>query len=520
MSKASRIPQPKAAAAAPSTSRTAGAGTSREAPMMQAEMDVDALHARLALLGAPPVSKEELGRLTKGAFGEALFFLAESVRGRSGVGVVRTKLDELLSDEVSRRRLSGDGMGAARMEMRKASSRLEGARREVEGLEVQLRQREAALCSDEKEVRRLEGVLVRERHVDLLLLALERKERARKERVEAMEGLLKEFRQRVQERSLQVNGSKRTAPVLTQQVIKQRLPSHKLMKTSHTKDALTRLHAHHIYLSNLASQGQGQDSNKLELRLRKAIARSENLVESDERVEALFQHVKASAHANARSKVHFSSDNVKATDPAEALASKNARQKLLQEVYDRSIALGFLCDHHLASLYTFSTHTSAALRAALQDEAPLTKGYISALSQHITDVAVNKPDTTSLRIQEECGVLGNVTQQYVLEVTEKKIRRVHDAETFLVGVQINKPHTSDEDSLLIGSFPALFLNKKAALSSRLPPANYTRDSRLAHDQASKLLARKSEKVEMGQAILKDIETIHREAKMICDAGLV
>lgn len=71
---ASRIPKPK-----PPTS-------SRTTPQ---QLTLDDLHTSLASLGAPQITKEELGRLYQGSLGNALAFVVGRVKGRNGCAVAR-----------------------------------------------------------------------------------------------------------------------------------------------------------------------------------------------------------------------------------------------------------------------------------------------------------------------------------------------------------------------------------------------------------------------------------------------
>jgi hypothetical protein len=80
---ASRIPKPK-----PSSS-------SRTKP--HPRVSLDDLHASLSQLGAPQITKEELGRLYQGALGDALVFVAEHVKGRKGCAVARELIHKWVS---------------------------------------------------------------------------------------------------------------------------------------------------------------------------------------------------------------------------------------------------------------------------------------------------------------------------------------------------------------------------------------------------------------------------------------
>jgi hypothetical protein len=76
----SRIPQPK-----PNTPLFSNPKSTRLLPL-------ETLHASLNYLGAPPLTQEDLSRLYKGPFADALSFLVEHVRGRQACAFARQEI--------------------------------------------------------------------------------------------------------------------------------------------------------------------------------------------------------------------------------------------------------------------------------------------------------------------------------------------------------------------------------------------------------------------------------------------
>lgn len=85
-SKSSKLPRsnrhdPGSSRAPVSAPEPSSSSKDNDAPSAK-EAQLDAIHASLTALGAPPVSRDDLARLYQGPFGEALGFFVEHVVGR------------------------------------------------------------------------------------------------------------------------------------------------------------------------------------------------------------------------------------------------------------------------------------------------------------------------------------------------------------------------------------------------------------------------------------------------------
>lgn len=81
-SKSSKLPRSHRHDPAPVSAPEAGSSSKDNSALSAKEAQLDAIHASLTAVGAPPVSRDDLARLYQGPFGEALGFFVEHVVGR------------------------------------------------------------------------------------------------------------------------------------------------------------------------------------------------------------------------------------------------------------------------------------------------------------------------------------------------------------------------------------------------------------------------------------------------------
>lgn len=167
-----------------------------------------------------------------------------------------------------------------------------------------------------------------------------------------------------------------------------------------------------------------------------------------------------------------------------------AKEKELQRLSDLSIALGFLCEHFITSISIFLERTSQVLRSCLQEEAPLAKAYVDVRRSLITSRPNGKSDREAFAqaVVNICKIRGG-TLDAIIEQIERLIINAHRQNLFL------------ESSAALNVTP----EQTAACAS---------DTCNAQGRAVKLLTRKVEKAELGYSLVKDIEALLQETRII------
>lgn len=109
------------------------------------------------------------------------------------------------------------------------------------------------------------------------------------------------------------------------------------------------------------------------------------------------------------------------------ITAQRAKERELQNLSDRTVALGFLCEHSISSVGLFRTYplptdrnaclqvnifvekTSPVLRSSLNEEAPLAKGYIDVLRCIVVDARPGEnPDKARFvqQVRRACNMGG------------------------------------------------------------------------------------------------------------------
>ncbi|THH20955.1 hypothetical protein EW146_g520 [Bondarzewia mesenterica] len=217
-----------------------------------------------ALGGAPPITQDELTRLCQGAFGDALLFLVQHVRGRSETRDARMRVQALRD----RHALRDVDVEWARLG--KAEYDVNAGAHRVRQLQAALEEHQTVLATSQKEAERLQMALVQKRRAAMLLDTLERKEEIRKRRVEELGRLMRELSTKPRENLKDDDKN----PLPSRPAIDQPKRSVSSL-TLITQDTLSHLHAYHIAHAKMAMRkpkAQDQDpTRRLERCLAKVI---------------------------------------------------------------------------------------------------------------------------------------------------------------------------------------------------------------------------------------------------------
>ncbi|TFK48155.1 hypothetical protein OE88DRAFT_1810473 [Heliocybe sulcata] len=151
------------------------------------------LQERLQTLGAPRISDEDLERLNKGHFGEAIAFLLEHVVGRDAVRVSRGTL-YCLQDGRQESSLRAPSINRSLMDVKKTNANMMGARDNLKELQDSLDKRQKSLSDLEDDMTMLKRRIQDKQAVDLLLSILEKKAAIRTRRLKESAKLLEQLR--------------------------------------------------------------------------------------------------------------------------------------------------------------------------------------------------------------------------------------------------------------------------------------------------------------------------------------
>ncbi|KAF5381755.1 hypothetical protein D9615_005447 [Tricholomella constricta] len=492
MSTKSRIPQPK-----PSAHETS-------AP------DVVQVHSALLALGAPPIALEDFTRLYHGPFADVLAFLSVHIKGRKRAAGDRWKIERIRSARTAThipRPTGNENEDPTRSPTDRALVVLGSARRTANAHRAQLGERQAAHMQS-RTTRALGTAFV---------LGGETPDRA----------TTAYFGDEGAPEGGQVEGGSEDAAkteiglAFRNQAMKDvcrssTLSSNNVYLAPHappppgppirtlTHETLTNLHSYHLRLTRLVeTQAAHEPSTLLMARLRQRLAKIRGpKADAEELLERCCSVARARAGRALRYKPAQELRPEKVTrEELEGKAEKNrAKREELQQLSDHAVALGFLCEHLIASISVFVERTAPVLRASVEEEARLAKGYVDVLRLRIcagdTEGRGHERDGSFVEdVQRACGIRVPNDPKEVIHGVERLLQRSGQQSSLITSItSLRAPAQTSEEEALIAAY-------HAGLES-------------VEDRARRLLTRKADKAALGETLVRDIERLKGDLRTI------
>ncbi|KAF9465891.1 hypothetical protein BDZ94DRAFT_1306625 [Collybia nuda] len=450
------------------------------------------VHDTLILLGAPHIEREEFNRMYHGPLATALTFISEHMKGRQGVSLGRHRIHQIRETRLkSHLKQPGD---VTRPPTEKAASILSGAKKNTELLRRQMEDQQLEMEETQDILERLKRDLGVKQRTKLLLSVLEQKEKIRVKRFQEITRLITDLRKRVLEVKAQPSTSFSTES--RDKIVQAFMSKIRPPRISHTLNALMNLHGHHLGLSRLIQLGSSSESEHLSHILGRIAQQAERFETDPNTVDRII----AIARARAKQRQRFKSHDfppVSELELEKKYKANEERERELQKISDLAVALGFLCEHSISSANLFVEKSSPILRASLEEESPLAKGYIDTLRCIITSPPDEIPGETRFvqQVKSTCHLRGRITLSEIVACVEATIRKAHRQTLFLEALTIPPPSplTEEQEALI---------------------ASYSMNANNVQDRTTKLLTRKVEKAEMGYSLAKDVQNLIQEAKTI------
>ncbi|KAG6888085.1 hypothetical protein C0995_010788 [Termitomyces sp. Mi166 len=330
------------------------------------------------------------------------------------------------------------------------------AQREATMLNEQLQKRQADLEQAQLHVEDLKQILQKKRRTALLLSVLEGRERVTS-LPPSQTGTCCFLR-------FATDNQHRNIPIETPSMIEHSdlVSSVNVIRWqnfSYTREVTTNLHAYHTRLCRI-KETEHEPSSLLTSRLRLRLSKK---VQANYLEDALERCCKI-ARVKAQRKMGYH-DTVLSTLPCitnEDLSNKERinglRRQDLQKLSDKAIALGFLCEHLIASISLFLEQTSHILRSSILEDTP------------------NEPNV-------------------VMVAVEGLLQRVKERSSYLATVDaLHTPTQTPEEEALISI--------------------YYENGESAEKRAQALLTRKVEKAVVGESLVEDINTLMKETRSL------
>ncbi|CCM00078.1 uncharacterized protein FIBRA_02105 [Fibroporia radiculosa] len=454
----------------------------------QSDVDrIDHIHKSLKSLGAPDISREDLTRLYKGQFADALGFLADHVRGRAEVDAARSAIHQARQSETRRRLVYDSTNQSLFLRAKAADSRLRDARNEFDLAQGALTERLDSFSTSQAEADDLQATLDERRLSSLLLQVLEKKEAIRSARISQLSDHMEELRRK----------SSEAQPIASSgDVDHTTLPrlSERKLRVENTVDTIAALRAYHVKLSSAAREVYPQQT---ESRLRQAIAAALDLPEDDDRVISAYEGCRRLARSRAEDNLQYGSplpsepSQVPSDSDLNNIHSRVAeKETAMQRLFDHTVALMLSCEQLLQSLSIFSDVTAPALRGSLLEEAAKCDGYVDILRREIVHREGLDLKSAPFRMRDK----GKSPTQTLTDA-QNTIERTHERQAFLRSAVLLDP---------------------AAISSRANAdvAQLIEKQNEASARVTKLLSRKLQKAQAVDVLKCDIDRITVETEIV------
>ncbi|KZT67401.1 hypothetical protein DAEQUDRAFT_758130 [Daedalea quercina L-15889] len=448
------------------------------------------VHQALLALGAPLISSDDMRRLCKGPLGDALFFMAEHMKGRAEVNRARQTIQQMREAGPSSR-VTGDGQETEYMKAKHAMARLNGAKNDFNGAETQLNAVLQTIDNSQREADRLQAVLDNKRKALFLLQILEKKETVRISRIKEVERLMSQ---------LQADSARLTddpvVPVPKALDSKPKQPM-KRIQADHTQDVLAALRSYHVRLSRKTS-ASSDDPQSAETRRRASEARLRAALGED--AGELIQKCERIARIRTERNIRYESplpsgflDELGSAHLDEMHARVSEKERKLQRLLDEIAGLEKACTQSIQSLSAFDEFTRPALRQSLQEEVRNIEGYIDVLRAAIMQVA-DEPGP-----QDE-SIAGGKSWRQALSKVQTDIEQAHAKDAFLQSTTLLEPSSIRDCS-------------RRANVGELIASHRARQAHI-NERNTSLLARKLEKARFGDALGKQVEKLLAEKDII------
>ncbi|KAF8880551.1 hypothetical protein BD779DRAFT_1548875 [Infundibulicybe gibba] len=323
-------------------------------------------------------------RLYHGPLADALLFLSVHMKGRADVALARQQIHQL------REMRAKSGIKHPNDVTRSAADKASAAlyKKELDNEQV-------ALIAPQAEIDGLERRLNDKRRVQMLLDALEQKEKLRIRRFREMKLLIEEQRKSTTRYTELPEPTRRPVASL-------RKP-----RLSYTRDILAQLRS---LVDRYSHSGP----------------------------DKLGQKIISSARERARYKVSYRNPHPRATpiskhDIDAKLESIRDEELSLQHLSLKSLALLVLAEQSIQSISIFLNQTSGLLRSSIDKERLQVKGFVEVLRhQIVTNPETQREDGEFLRQAiVACGMRGNMAPGAVVDRVTSLLHRCHQQENFL-----------------------------------------------------------------------------------------
>ncbi|KZP26567.1 hypothetical protein FIBSPDRAFT_1040612 [Athelia psychrophila] len=452
-------------------------------------MNLEDAHKSLIALGGPALSLSELGRLYQGSFREALSRVLSGLKGRQGSAIARRQIQAALEGVSLRENAGNNIMESLICSEITATSRLESAQQALYASRKQLNEKVASLAVSERDINELQITIDRKKRTNILLRLLQEREKIRLSRFQEMAKLSTDHKTRI------AGTENNTKPPILPDF---KPSNHACPSVRETVGTLANLHAHHVHLKHLATQSHIDGSGEIELRLRHLAVHEADDGQFDEalsaRGEALVTFARKSAERGALFSRHA---NILDHDLQALSDVVDLKKRQLQELSDRSIALGYTSKQHIDNIFEFRGSTSHTLKASIEGGAPQLIGYMEVLKWLIDNSASPECSAGDADLQEAFGLRAGTQEPRIVSEIERHLEIAHQKESFLENLiaPVDEDH-EDEGSTLTRKYEA--------------------DEQKRHDKAYSLLSRKAAKID--NTLVSDIETIVKEADSIASLG--
>ncbi|KAJ7088642.1 hypothetical protein C8R44DRAFT_991066 [Mycena epipterygia] len=433
---------------------------------------ISSSYSSLSSVGAL-VTLEEYTRLYNGPLADALQFLSEHVVGRQNATTARNSLF-LLQEERSKSNLKQP----ERTRADKAVARLSSTKQASAVHTNQLAGWQDKSDVIVAQVDKLQKKLNQKRRLLLLLQVLEEKQDLRMKRVEEMTRAIDELKQTVGQSQKQIP----SIPNLPRSLNAQ------WSRVSNTRDSMASLHAYIIRLSRLFESPASADGT---LRLQRVVIRSLGADHPD--AGRAFDRCISLAHARANDKLQPKLLQNRSVDLDAKMHSNKEKEAELQKLADLSTALRLLSNGHVTSISNFTEFVSDTLRTSLQEVSRSSKGHVDISRASIVAHGFAEPTPESFvsLVARVCRMHGNVQVRTILDEIERVIKHSHRRLSLADPSRLPQPVVVDQALM----------------------ADYRSSMQNAHDRATKLLARKTEKAGMGRSLANDVEALLRESRL-------
>ncbi|KAK0186532.1 hypothetical protein F5146DRAFT_1066272 [Armillaria mellea] len=443
----------------------------------------------LLALGLPPtITLQQFTRLYRGPLADILVFLSKSVLGKTDVVKARGLIHEFA--------MKTDGKAkphrikALSLEDR-SRFRLTGTKKSYALYKKELDELLVAAEETQHKISNLRNQLRNSRNSAFLLTILEKKELARRNRIEELTALLRRVKEALDQRQLSQLSVSLPPEIDGMQMSRRR--------KTYSRDALTNIEAYCVALSRVALSGKPQMNQDHISRLK--IMMQKHLSSRDAQVDATIANIVRWARKCAHDKVRYRSilqntDLVSNSDLDQAESHIRNCEAVLQRLCQHSASLLFAINPHTQFMAAFQFSAIPVLWKSLDNKA-YPRGYLD--------------DQRRLLVKQLSGDFTTDNEEFVqntkqtLEASQgvNVPKLLHDLEHLILSIDNRRRITA-----LASSLPLSIENYEE------PLLRYRTDCQKIEDDTTKLLKRKLAKANMGAGLVKDIEVLIDEAKFI------